>query len=77
MFRNHLYNELVLEYMVDNYNGSDKDMYRWGKRASDVGVIIKNLSERLSHSICLLRIKIIMISLHRYLQIIIIKVHHS
>ena len=46
VFRNHLYNELVLEYMVDNYNGSDKDMYRLWKRASDFGVNIKNLSER-------------------------------
>lgn len=46
VFRNHLYNELVLEYMVDNYNGSDKDMYRLWKSASDFGVNIKNLSER-------------------------------
>ena len=48
--------------MVDNYNGSDKDMYRLWKSASDFGVNIKNLLRGYLTVYGLLVIKIIMIS---------------
>ena len=47
VFKKHLYNEPVLEYMVKNYNSSSQDMYAVWKSARDFGVDINELSERL------------------------------
>ena len=47
VFKKHLYNEQILIYMVDNYNGSSSDMYKLWKAAEGFGVSTKALSERI------------------------------
>lgn len=47
VFKKHLYNEQILMYMVDNYNGSSSDMYKLWKAAEGFGVSTKALSERI------------------------------
>ena len=38
IFKNHLYNEIVLEYMVHNFNGTSSDMYDVWKAAKSFSV---------------------------------------
>lgn len=47
IFKNHLYNEIVLEYMVHNFNGTSSDMYDVWKAAKSFSVKTDELSERI------------------------------
>lgn len=47
IFKNHLYNEIVLAYMVHNFNGTSSDMYAVWKAAKSFSVKTDELSERI------------------------------
>lgn len=47
MFREHIYNESVLSYMSEFFNGSNEDMYEVWKAGLNYGVNVTHLSERL------------------------------
>lgn len=47
VYKNHLYNEIILSYMVNNYNGTNEDMYSVWKSSTDFGIDTLEISERL------------------------------
>ncbi|MGN0316646.1 MAG: DUF5717 family protein [Lachnospira sp.] len=47
VFEQHIFNEIILNYMIDYYNGTNESMYNVWKSAYNFGLEVNPLSERL------------------------------